>query len=218
MSENIHPLVKNYMPMVTFIADTIGDNCEVVLHDLSDLNKSIVAIANGHVTGRIVGNTMTEISLKRIKEGEQTDRIINYTSKSIDGRVIKSSTQFIKDDSGETVGCLCVNFDMTELVAAKRVLDDLMKIDTVKEDLEKVERNKVNGILSDLVENSIKRGSKPVAYLSKDEKVAIVRQLEMQGAFLIKGAVDFVAEELCVSRYTIYNYLDEIKEKDERGK
>ncbi|MDD2481760.1 MAG: helix-turn-helix domain-containing protein, partial [Lutispora sp.] len=37
----------------------------------------------------------------------------------------------------------------------------------------------------------------------------IVETLEDKGVFLIKGAVDYVAKVLCVSRYTIYNYLDE---------
>ena len=49
------------------------------------------------------------------------------------------------------------------------------------------------------------------AYLTKDEKVQIVNKLDRQGAFLIKGAIDYVAKVLCVSRYTIYNYLDEIR-------
>jgi predicted transcriptional regulator YheO len=48
--------------------------------------------------------------------------------------------------------------------------------------------------------------------MSKEEKVQICKQLDAQGAFLIKGAIDYVAAILCVSRYTIYNYLDEIRE------
>ena len=40
------------------LADQFGPNCEVVIHDLSDNYKenSIVAIENGHVTNRKVGD------------------------------------------------------------------------------------------------------------------------------------------------------------------
>jgi predicted transcriptional regulator YheO len=52
---------------------------------------------------------------------------------------------------------------------------------------------------------------RPVAYMTKDDKVEIVRTLDQKGAFLIKGAIDYVAKVLCVSRYTVYNYLDEVR-------
>ena len=55
-------------------------------------------------------------------------------------------------------------------------------------------------------------GMPRLAYLNKEEKVSIVNDLDGQGVFLIKGAIDYVAEILCVSRYTIYNYLDETRD------
>lgn len=37
-------IIKSWIPMVEFIARTYGENCEVILHDLRDSDKSIVAI------------------------------------------------------------------------------------------------------------------------------------------------------------------------------
>jgi predicted transcriptional regulator YheO len=47
------------MTMVDALAGTFGRNCEVVLHDFSKSDQSIVKIANGHVTGRDVGGPPT---------------------------------------------------------------------------------------------------------------------------------------------------------------
>ena len=47
--------------------------------------------------------------------------------------------------------------------------------------------------------------------MSKEEKVAIVKNLDSQGIFLIKSSIDYVASVLCVSRYTIFNYSDKIR-------
>lgn len=213
MNSNPHPLVKNYVHLVSGLARTFGDNCEVVLHDFSDLKNTIVAIENGHVTNRDEKSSMPELNQLKVSKGQIDEDMINYTGKSHDGRVLKSSTFYIRDDSGKPVGCLCINFDLTELVAVRRVLDDIMKIesDIVLSKQEDQTVNKVNKVLEELVGDTIASNGKPVIYMSKDEKVEIVRKLNTQGAFLIKGSVEYLANVLCVSRFTIYNYLDEIK-------
>ncbi len=217
MSSKIHPTLSAFIPFVKGISETFGSNCEVVLHDLTDLQHSIIAIENGHVTGRNIGSPMTEASLKLYVNDKVDEDNINYTGKSADGRVLKSSTMFIKDEKGKVLGCLCINFDITELVGVQRVMNELMKVSgtNVGEKLSDSGDeviNIVSSVLKDIVNDTIQNNGKPIIYLSKEEKVGIVEILDQKGAFLIKGAIDYVAEVLCVSRYTIYNYLDEIRE------
>lgn len=205
----VNPVLERYRALVNMVAETFGSNCEVVLHDFSNMQNSIVEIANGHVTGRSIGSPLPEHSLKRISEGRVED-VINYTGKSAEGRVLKSSTTFIKDNQGKVVGCFCINFDMTELVVAQKVLNDIMNVATDTNE-NAPQKATINDVLTEIVASTIESVGKPVAYLTKEEKVQIVDNLDNQGAFLIKGAIDYVAKVLCVSRYTIYNYLDEIR-------
>jgi len=97
------------------------------------------------------------------------------------------------------------------LVVTQQVLKDLMEVNDLKSDNTSLDGNRVNDVLTDIVQNTIDEMGKPIAYLTKEEKVQIVEKLDEQGAFLIKGTIDYVAKVLCVSRYTIYNYLDEIR-------
>lgn len=214
MNTKANPIIQSYIPLVKGIAATFGSRCEVVLHDFTDLQHSIVAIENGHVTGRSAGSPMTESSLKLVQNGKVDEDIVNYTGKSADGRVLKSTTVFIKDEHQKVIGCFCINFDITELVGARSVLNDIMKI---SEDFQERQNdvknlNVVSVVLTDLVKETLDEVGKPIIYLSKDDKVMMVDRLDQKGAFLIKGAIDYVANVLCVSRYTIYNYLDEIRE------
>lgn len=211
MPKKVHPILKRYIPIARGIAGTFGSNCEVVLHDFSNLNNSIVVIENGRVTNRDANSLMTDLSLQQVKAGKTQKDIINYSGKGSDGRTIKSSTMFIRDDSEIVIGCMCINFDATEFAIAKRALSELLDFgqDEVKEDQTS---KKINDVLKEVVQSKIDDIGKPVAYLNKDEKVNIVNDLDGQGVFLIKGAIDYVAEILCVSRYTIYNYLDETRE------
>ncbi len=212
MGKNLHPILTSMLPMVEGIAKTLGKNCEVVLHEISDSKKSIVAISNGHVTGRSVGSPMLDVGVKAIRKGNDADNILNYRNKSSDGRVLKSSTMFIKDEAGEIIGCLCLNIDISELIVSQKALEELTQTDIKGEiNLGDFPVNSVNDVLMNIVTDTLEHYGKPVAYMNKEEKVNIVKKLDDQGAFLIKGAIDYVAKILCVSRYTIYNYLDEIR-------
>jgi predicted transcriptional regulator YheO len=51
----------------------------------------------------------------------------------------------------------------------------------------------------------------PVDLMKKRHKAAVVRELDEAGYFLIKDAVDHLAGRLDVTRYTIYNYLNEVR-------
>ncbi|MBS4537155.1 PAS domain-containing protein [Clostridium sp. D2Q-11] len=213
-NEKVHPLLLNMIPLVDGISRTLGSNCEVVLHDIKNPQHSVIAISNGHVTGRKVGSPMTERGLMAIRNKEYEKNLIKYKNVTNDGRTLKSSTLFIKDQSDEVVGCLCINLDISEFVVAKKVITELTEtIDEFgkyKETQETYGTN-INDILYSVVGKVLEGIGKPVAYMNKEEKVEIVKILDEKGTFLIKGSVEYVAEVLCVSRYTIYNYLDEIR-------
>lgn len=217
MSDAIHPILKSMIPLVEGIANTFGKNCEVILHDIRNPQSSIIAIHNGHVTGRTVGSPMSEYGLATLRKGQFDKPIVNYKKKTKDGRLLKSSSLFIRDESGKLIGFLCINYDISEMTVIKNILNDLTHIsDEVDFNEESSEGygNTVNDVLSSIVNKTLESVGKPVAYITKEEKVNIVQMLDDKGVFLIKGAIDYVAKVLCVSRYTIYNYLDEIRVSD----
>lgn len=217
MQEKTHPILQSLIPMVDGIAATFGKNCEVVLHDVKNPQSSIIAIANGHVSGRTVKGPMSEYGLKALKKSENSKHQINYLKKTSDGKILKASLLYIKDESQDIIGFLCINYDISELTIAQNILDNLTDInnsDSTLNDQEEGFGNTINEVLSNIVNRALDATGKPVAYMSKEEKVNIVEVLDDRGVFLIKGAVDYIAKVLCVSRYTIYNYLDEIRVND----
>ncbi len=214
MNENLHPILKSMIPLVEGIANTFGKNCEVILHDIRYPQSSIIAIANGNITGRTVGSPMSEYGLATLRRGQFDKPIINYRKKTRDGKLLKSSSLFIKDENGKLIGFLCINYDISELTIARNIINDLSNIiddADFSQDSEESYGSTVNEMLSSIVNKTLESIGKPVAFISKEEKVNIVQLLDEKGVFLIKGAIDYVAKVLCVSRYTIYNYLDEIR-------
>ncbi|WP_433274552.1 aminotransferase class V-fold PLP-dependent enzyme [Actinosynnema sp. CS-041913] len=62
-----------------------------------------------------------------------------------------------------------------------------------------------------LVERAVGSVGVPVELMKKAHKSQVVRVLDEAGLFLIRDSVDYLAGVLGVTRYTIYNYLNEIR-------
>jgi len=52
----------------------------------------------------------------------------------------------------------------------------------------------------------------PLSDLDRIGKQAAVRKLDEQGAFLLRKSIEYIADAMGVSRITIYNYLNAIKD------
>lgn len=205
-------IIDSWKPMVEFIARTYGDNCEVILHDLRQLDRSIVAILNNHISGRQVGGTITDFALKMIHEKawKKQDYIANYKA-VIPGKSdnIRASTFFIKDESGEVIAMLCMNVDLTSLSVAHGIIEKLLNIenDHKSDDEEILGNTSITDMLHGLITDVLKGYHRSPSQLLMDEKRDIVKTLDDKGVFLLKGAVAEVAARLNVSEQTIYRYL-----------
>ncbi len=196
------------------ISRQFGPNCEVVVHDLdsNDPNRSIVAIENGHVTGRKVGDGPSHVVLEALRSGREnlTDHL-SYLTRTKDGKILKSSTIYIRDDDGEAIGIFAINYDITLMLAMEENLKQFTTTDQDQREPERISRN-VGDLLDELIEQSVKIVGKPVALMTKEDKVKAIQFLNETGAFLITKSGDKVCRFFGISKYTLYSYIDEAKE------
>jgi predicted transcriptional regulator YheO len=66
---------------------------------------------------------------------------------------------------------------------------------------------------SDAGADSIEQAGVEADLTQKGHKVAVVATLLNQGVFQIRESVEFVAAQLGVAEFTIYNYFKEIEER-----
>ena len=196
------------------ISRQFGPNCEVVVHDLdsNDPNSSIVAIENGHVTGRKVGDGPSHVVLEALRSGREnlTDHL-SYLTRTKDGKILKSSTIYVRDDDGEAIGIFAINYDITLMLAMEENLKQFTATDQDQREPERISRN-VGDLLDELIEQSVKIVGKPVALMTKEDKVKAIQFLNETGAFLITKSGDKVCRFFGISKYTLYSYIDEAKE------
>ncbi|MEU7414322.1 PAS domain-containing protein [Streptomyces sp. NPDC042638] len=180
--------------------------CEVVLHDLRNPDHAIRAIEN-NLSGRQVGDSATELGLARIADPEYPSVIQNYPNRFPDGRPAKSTSIGIKNAAGEYVAALCLNLDVSVLSPVTLTLSNLVATDTEHRDqpLETL-RDRAARELRETVETRAAQRAATPRSLSREDKRALVRQLQRDGYFDSRDAAQTIADLLGVSRATVYNY------------
>ena len=229
MANILNPNFEQYIRLTEFLGQALGPDYEIALHDLTSKERSIIAIANGHISGREVGAPLTNMALSilRDKSYESADYRLHYYGISVNGKVLRSNTLFIKQD-GKLVGLLCINFDDGRYRALSTQLLGLCHPDMFVSDVlppnitgmqpppanrpapEKF-RNSADAVAVDAINRELEHLGVTAERLTSDERLHIITALERDGIFLLKGVVKDVAAGLCCSQASVYRYLSQIK-------
>ena len=189
--------LEPYRVVVSFLGEALGPDYEVVLHDLTSEDGTIVAIVNNHISGRTEGAPLSNMALRFIQERmyEKQDYLAGYQGASQAKGRLRSSTMFIKDN-GQLIGMLCINFDAGKY---SRIAQELLALCGAHTEPSSTGIG-VENFVSSLPDR-----------LTMEEKIRIVESLYHAGIFYMKGAVSEVAAQLGSSEATIYRYLSKLK-------
>ena len=201
----------------------------MALHDLTDKNRSIIAIANGHISGREIGAPLTNVALSILMDRsyETQDYRLHYSGVSASGKQLRSCTMFIKQN-GRLIGMLCINFDDSRYLTLSRQILHLCHPDHFARQLVQSEesggtpplssphrpetfRNSTEAVALDAIHHELNRLGISAERLTSDERLQIISALEESGIFLLKGSVKDVAAGLRCSQASVYRYLAQIK-------
>lgn len=224
--ENIPKKLLEYIPLVHFLGRALGENYEVFLYDLSREEHRIIAIENGFISGRKKGSLMKDVIIK-VLQNEKVKKNGEFVQKdavSRDGRHFKSSSKIIRDEDGNPIGALCINFNIDSFVCVSDFLKSF-NVDFTK--AEKIDMSKVMFVGEAFDENMDKNESDlDIAYkraLLKNPAIDIksvagrqsaIDMLYKEGIFNIRGSVSYIAEKLEISEPSIYRYLNKSKGKE----
>ena len=214
-------IVMNKDDMLAFLKDEakgiakmFGPNCETLVHDMTRPGHPILAIYNGTVTGREVGSTADIFG--DIGDYDETvyakKDYINQLVLSRDGRTFKSSTfNVVGPDFHYAFG---INVDITTMVRAQQMLSEMT---ATSGDLQQALMQDARSQLEELLKECIHAVGKDPETMKKTDRMRIIRMLYRRRAFTYQKSVAIVAERLNVSRYTVYKYMHELEEAEQKG-
>jgi len=191
--------LEHYSAIAEAIVRLLYPHAEVVLHDLK--SGKIAAIYNG-LSKRKVGDDSLIEEINDFKE--LPDLFPIYQKTNWDGRRMRSTSATLRDQQGNPIGLLCINFDVSHWESFRHLLDLWLKVESEPAPLFSEDwREKINVYVSEY----LKREGTTLKALAKEKKQELVRALHREGAFKVKNAANYVADVLDLSRATIYNYL-----------
>ena len=208
--------LPNLKRLVRMLAAQFGRDSEIVLHDLSkEYEHTIVAIENNWITGRNVGDGGTNLGLEVLRNPpSEGGDLYNYFNQTPDGRMLRSSTLYFRDDKGKVIGSLCINTDITKIIAMQSSLREISMLPQDNErDVEEVFAHRVEDLIDYFIRQSESMIGKSAAEMTKEDKIEVLRYLDSKGFFLITRSGDEVCKFLDVSKFTLYKYLGIIRGK-----
>lgn len=217
VSKSISAQLIPYVQIMRGLADIFGDGSEILMHDTSRLDSSLVACAGDRLTGRPLGSPMSAYGVELVTSGRLDGRgAYIYMTRTNDGSPIKCCVIPLRGTAGELIGLICVHLDATRASALLMAAEQFFRVTDTDEQVDEffgAEPEEIFRVTMD--ELAASRGM-PLNKLSKDEKIDVIRELMERGLFSVKGGVQRAARELGNSKFTIYAYMREVREKAHR--
>lgn len=201
-------ILENLKRTAEAIALMFGSNCETIVHDMSLPGHPILAIYNATVSGRSIGSTddlfdkTLVTSDARAWENYLTDDVVNAFAKTKTGKYIKSTTLHYQ-------GCdyhyaLGINYDYTQLNGVSSILSELTATSSLLTD--HLAADSGSSTIENIFSECVKEIAIPVEAMNRQDKLRLIALLEKRHAFTIRKSVEFVSDQLGISRYTLYKY------------
>lgn len=197
-----HIILEQVKHIASALGTTFAPFTEVVVHDLRSPQNAILGIYN-NLSGRSVGDPVTELGLARIADDAYPQVLANYANQFSDGRRVKSTSIGIKDSEGHYFAALCLNVDMTVFRGISTMIEQFSAIGG-EVGTESLDPSNADAIRDRIDRFAMTLATTPRA-LKTDQRRDLLQTLKAEGFLDLKRAMDIVAQHLGVSRATVYN-------------
>ena len=203
--------VRSLLPGIALV---FGPGCAVVLRSAEDASFPCIAVENGEIADATIGCPASEFVADVLTDeahhgGKNTVGV--YYTKSVEDHALKCVVNIIRNEMQDLIGCLSIAIDVSvplhEFVRNFIPVVDNDLADSIAEPTAGTAIESVDDMVHKAIEQAIATANGYRAISPTERNKLIVRELQNYGIFSIRSAVNFVAKELGVSRYTIYNYL-----------
>lgn len=207
-------ILNSYALMLDGLGAYLGDGYELVLHSLEILDHSVIKIINGHYTGRKEGSPITDFALKMLVQIEQdsSHTVSPYFNKNSSDTMLRSCTIPITGERGRIIGLLCINFHM-EMPLYKFLQEMFPSQESSSVTMASSETfsDNIDNLIFSSLTDAKEAVYNDVSISSSNKNKEIISRLYQQGIFNLKDAVIKVANQLNISKNTVYMHIRMLK-------
>lgn len=226
-------LLNQYITLVHFLRDALGQDYQIVLYNLEDGDNSMIVSSSENESTSFSGKKVPKEILKLLTDDtfSQKNYCTNLPGKRNTISVNRNSYMLIKDSSDTLIGLLCIIFDDTRfaklhdyLISVAHPLDfvknhsfhtihnlELYETDSRSTNIVETDTNLQN-LMETSYRDAITNANITSDRLTQEERLTVIKFLKEYGFFRLKGAVPYAARKLGCSTASIYRYLSNLKE------
>lgn len=208
LTEKDKAILESYMNVADGLGDFWGENCEVVIHDLSRLDSSVVKIINGHLSGRQAGATISEVTLAFVNKmlADPSFRYVTYFAKGKRGEPFKATISAIEGENGRVIGLFCMTFYLNaSLLSLMQNFTPTSKGET--DNISEIFVDNAEELMLNALEDAKKAVYSNLAISSSNKNKEIIALLYQKGIFNLKDSVITIANHLGISKNTVYMHI-----------
>lgn len=209
-------ILDHYQSLIKMFDAQFGESCNATLYLINKKGAGAVLATKGHILSESPGDDMPEYINQYIKKNGYKD-FYGFINKQQTGFLLRTSLHFIHGVRNNVIGCLCISHNMMHIRMVISFLEELYKPEKYLKEEELDEResqyNNIQDFVSTIIDNFLMEtmDGKDFESLPKKEKLVLIQGLEDKGIFLVKGSVELIAKKVNLTKFAIYNYLDEIR-------
>jgi predicted transcriptional regulator YheO len=72
-------------------------------------------------------------------------------------------------------------------------------------------------LMQEIIDAAVPVPGGTAASMKRADKIQAVGEMQRRGLFIVKGGVERAAAALNVSRFTIYNYMEQLRRREDTG-
>lgn len=208
LSEHDRTILNSYVNVAEGTAECFGNFCEVVIHNLENMDHSVMHIINGHLSGRQVGAAISEVTLSFLNRMMEEPNLnhLYYFAKNKRGETFKSSISAITGEKGNIIGLFCINMYLAAPISD--LIQCLTPSDNTKqENISETFVENTEELMLHALEEAKKAVYSNLTISSSNKNKEIVSILHQKGIFNLKDSVVTIADHLGISKNTVYMHI-----------
>lgn len=228
--------IAMFAACLDYLGEMFGASTEIALYDLGKGNQALVKLVHPGISGKREQTPVPDYLKEFIEQGAQTGQscFTGIVDRATGGGILYAGAYLIRDARGSIVGVLDISRD----VSAYRMLEDAVSnlmdayipggsqdvrtrgVFAARADFDARALDEQNAVMPKAVGIAVAEAcgliDRDPLTLSPEERIEIIRSLNADGVFLLKGAVVDVAQAMGISVPTVYRYLQQVRRQTNR--
>ncbi len=204
------------IPYMNFLQNITGTDTEIILYNA--VEQTVHHVINPFDNEAVQGGKIRPLEKEFIKNKIhlETDYIVNFRAVSKSKNKLKTATYFYMDENKELYAVLSVSIKVDRLIELRDIVNDMISGSHLSPESKELYNNydvPFDKLMLDKILVEAGNYSAPADRLSYEERMDLMRNLEKQGVFLVKGAVSELAQIMKTTETSIYRYLNKLAEE-----